>query len=349
LARDTESDLALLKVDAPRPLPTMPLGTATDLMVGETVIAIGNAYGYEYTVTVGIVSAVKRDVNLNKEVSYKSLIQTDASINPGNSGGPLLNINGELVGVNVAIRAGAQGISFAIPVETMIRVTADMLSVKRRSGVWHGLVARDEIVSGEDGSGIKSVDTRSSGLVQRRLVVDDIEPGSPAAEAGIRRGDVLVQVADLRMGCALDLERSLLGHAVGERVPVVLRRKGAGAAEQRVDLVLQRLENPSATPADLIWQKLGLQLRPVNGELVSRVSPRLHGGLAVTDVRPDGAAGKAGIQRGDILVGLHTWEMLTLDNVLFVLTHRDLANFNPLGFYIVRAGEVHQGWMQQVN
>ena len=86
----------------------MPLGTASDLMVGETVIAIGNAYGYEHTVSVGIVSAIKRDVSLNKDMSYKSLIQTDASINPGNSGGPLVNVNGELVGVNVAIRAGAK-------------------------------------------------------------------------------------------------------------------------------------------------------------------------------------------------------------------------------------------------
>ncbi len=105
LARDPECDLALLKIDADRPLPTIPLGTARDLMVGETVIAIGNAYGYEHTVTVGVVSAVSRDVSLNKEVSYKALIQTDASINPGNSGGPLLNIHGELIGVNVAIRA----------------------------------------------------------------------------------------------------------------------------------------------------------------------------------------------------------------------------------------------------
>src|SRR5207302_245181 len=103
-----------------------------DLEVGETVIAIGNAYGYEHTVTVGVVSALKRDVTLNKDISYKSLIQTDASINPGNSGGPLLNVYGDLVGVNVAIRAGAQGIGFAIPVDAMIRVATDMMSIRKR-------------------------------------------------------------------------------------------------------------------------------------------------------------------------------------------------------------------------
>src|SRR5262249_10808566 len=114
-ARSPEMDLAIIKIDAREPLPIVLLGTATDLMLGETVIAIGNAFGYEHTVSVGVVSALKRDVSLNKDMSYKSLIQTDASINPGNSGGPLLNVHGELVGVNVAIRAGAQNIGFAIP------------------------------------------------------------------------------------------------------------------------------------------------------------------------------------------------------------------------------------------
>src|SRR5260370_18690242 len=123
----------------------MPLGTSSDIMVGETVIAIGNAYGYEHSVTVGIVSAIKRDVTLNKDVSYRSLIQTDASINPGNSGGPLLNINGELVGVNVAIRAGAQGIGFAIPVDQMIRVVADILRARRRPSGYEALVCRDPL------------------------------------------------------------------------------------------------------------------------------------------------------------------------------------------------------------
>src|SRR5438132_4648281 len=194
LARDHEADLALLKVDLGRPLPTMPLGTSSDLMVGETVIAIGNAYGYEHSVTVGVVSAVKRDVTLNKEISYKQLIQTDASINPGNSGGPLLNVNGELVGVNVAIRAGAQGIGFAIPVDTMLRVAAEMLSVRRRNGTWHGVVCRDcvgepegeKMPPREDGAaGEKTVSHEAAtsvppGSLTRWLVVERAEAASPA-------------------------------------------------------------------------------------------------------------------------------------------------------------------------
>src|SRR5205085_9271910 len=126
----------------------------------------------EHTVTVGVISAIKRDVTLNKEISYKSLIQTDASINPGNSGGPLLNINGELFGVNVAIRAGAQGIGFAIPVDTMIRVTADMLSIRKRNGVWHGLVVRDEL--GDGGEVVRGSSPA------RRLVIERLEVNGPA-------------------------------------------------------------------------------------------------------------------------------------------------------------------------
>jgi len=346
LTRDQESDLALLKIDAGRTLPTMPLGTSSDLMVGETVIAIGNAYGYEHTVTVGIISAIKRDVTLNKEMSYKALIQTDASINPGNSGGPLLNINGELIGVNVAIRAGAQGIGFAIPVDAMIHAVADMLSVRKRNGIWHGLVCRDCVGDGEHDTGSLARPMSSNAGLARWLVLDRAEPDSPAARAGLQPGDVVVQVADLRVSCSLDLERALIDHAAGESVPVIVRRKGA---EQRLDLVMQTVERANPSTSDLIWRKLGLRLIAVDPEMVTRNNRQLHGGLAVLEINAEGVAAKAGIQRGDILVGLHNWETLTLENVIFVVTHPDLTSFNPLRFFIVRGGQIHRGWIPQVN
>jgi serine protease Do len=352
LTRDHESDLALLKIEVDRPLPTMPLGTSSDLMVGETVIAIGNAYGYEHSVTVGVVSAIKRDVTLNKEISYKQLIQTDASINPGNSGGPLLNINGELVGVNVAIRAGAQGIGFAIPVDSMLKAAADMMSIRKRNGTWHGMVCRDcvgepERVSAVSESASKANSSSGALTLSRWLIVERAEAGSPAAKAGLQPGDILARAGDLRVVCALDLERGLLDRSPGDTVPLVVRRKGV---EQRTELVLQSVERPvAATTNDLIWRKLGLRLRPVNAELVSRTNRQLHGGLEVAELDAEGAAAKAGIQRGDILVGLHQWETINLDNVNFVLTHPDLASFNPLRFFILRLGQVHRGWIQQVD
>ena len=146
-------------------------------MVGETVIAIGNAYGYEHTVTVGIVSAVERDVTLTDEQVVQALIQTDASINPGNSGGPLLNINGELIGVNVAIRAGAQGIGFAIPVDDVMRVAADMMSTRRLAAIWHGLVA-DEVRLPKLGRAVVLSDV-AAGQPRRVRRVQAGRPGRP--------------------------------------------------------------------------------------------------------------------------------------------------------------------------
>jgi serine protease Do len=335
VSRDPENDLALLKIDIGRPLPTIPLGTASDLMVGETVIAIGNAYGYEHTVTVGVVSAIGRDVTLNKEVSYKQLIQTDASINPGNSGGPLLNVFGELIGVNVAIRAGAQGIGFAIPVDTMVRVAGAMLAGKARgagaSTVSHGLQLRDEVQATKADS------------PHRFAVVERLDDGGPAARCGVQAGDVLVRAGGAPVTSSLDLERAMLDHQAGEKIALVVRR---GTSEQQLELVLDASHaNPSIT-ADPSWRRLGLKLQAVSMDMVSQSQPQLHGGLLVVDVRNESTAAKAGIQRGDILVGLHQWEMLTLDNVQFVLNHPDLATFSPLRFYILRNGQVHRGWLQ---
>jgi serine protease Do len=353
VARDPESDLALLKIEAGRPLPTAPLGTARDVMVGETVIAIGNAFGYEHSVTTGIVSAVKRDVTLNKEISYKSLIQTDASINPGNSGGPLLNINGEMIGVNVAIRAGAQGISFAIPVDTVIRVASELLAARKRPGLWHGLVCHDRVTFGPTDLKLQSSLDRGEGdgkadapEWKRELVVDRVEPSSPAEKSGVRPGDVVVRVGVQEIRNSLDLARALLEANPGDQFPVVVRRKGE---TQSLDLALAAPDRSSLSHADVVWRKMGVRLQPVNSDVVARSSPQLHGGLTVVEVTPGGVADRSGILRGDILVGLHLWETLSLDNAAFVLSHPDLNSFSPLTFYVLRNGQVRRGTLQPAD
>jgi serine protease Do len=334
LARDSEQDLALLKVDVDKPLPVMPIGTSSDLMVGETVVAIGNAFGYENTVSVGIISALKRDVVLNKEVSYKSLIQTDASINPGNSGGPLLNINGELIGVNVAIRAGAHGIAFAIPVDTMLRVSANLLGTRGRPGLAHGLSYHDQLEK-----------DLTNGL-HRSLLIDRIETGSPAALAKVQKEDLIKRIGDSDITCGLELERAFLDRKAGEHIALTVRREGK---DQQLDFVVPANEKVVAKPKDLPWSKLGIHLQAVKNEVVTKVSQPLHGGLAIVEVRAESPASKAGLQKGDILVGLHSWEMLTPDNVIYVLTHPDLTSFKPIRFYIIRDGQVHRGWLQDVE
>ena len=127
VAARVRKDLALIKVNTEQPLPTIPRGTSSDLMVGESVIAIGNAYGYVHTSTQGIISALHRDVPVNDTQDYHDLIQISAGINPGNSGGPLLNIDGEMIGVNVAVRVGAQQIAFAIPIDQVVEIVTEMI------------------------------------------------------------------------------------------------------------------------------------------------------------------------------------------------------------------------------
>jgi serine protease Do len=349
VARDAENDLALLKVDVTNPLPVAALGTATDLMVGETVIAIGNPYGYPDSVTTGVVSAIKRDVTLNKEVSYKSLIQTDARINPGNSGGPLFNIKGEVIGINVAIRAGAQGIGFAIPADTVVRIGAAMIASKRKTNL--GLVCRD-VLEKESDADVKvskiglNDSTNWSPVVRRTLLVDKVESNSAAAKAGLQPGDTLLQIGDVRTGSTLDLERALVERNAGDHVTFVIRRK---SEEQRIEVALLGNDRGGPTPTELVWKKLGVRLNVVDADTVAKLNPQLHGGLTVTEVRPESAASRSGFQKGDILFGLHQWEMLNIDNVVYVLSSPDLPSFGSLHFFILRNGQVHKGSIQQLD
>ncbi|WP_162136277.1 trypsin-like peptidase domain-containing protein [Zavarzinella formosa] len=335
IARDPENDLAVLKIDPAKPLPVIPLGTSSDLMLAEPVIAIGNAFGYEHTVTTGIVSALKRDVTLNKEVSYKSLIQTSAGINPGNSGGPLLNVHGELIGVNVAIRANAQNIAFALPIDQVLKTTSEMLAVRRRLGQSHGIVGRDMVDS-------------SSNPIKRWVAVDSVEANSSAEQAGLKAGDVIEKLGDVPVKCLLDVERAYLESSPNAKLDVAVKRSGDSI---KAELALRG--NSRIVPAvpvssaggDVIWKKLGLRLEAVTPDSVTHVNKELRGGLLVKEVVSDGPAARAGFQRGDILIGLHQWETITSENVSFVLNHADLASFSPVRFFVVRGKELRRGWL----
>ena len=335
VATDKEADLAVIKVDPAKPLPVITFGTSADLMIGEPVIAIGNAYGYEHTVSDGRVSFKGRDVALNKEMGYKNLIQTSAPINPGNSGGPLLNVLGEVVGVNVAIRAGAQNIGFALPIDFVIGRSAELIGPRRRAGLRHGLLVRDNAVR----------EATEKGLV-RSVTVETVEPGSPAAEAGVQAGDVLEQVDDVPVRTSIDVERGFLDRAAGAKVPVKVTRNGTTTVS--VDVALQPAMRSVTTPADQVWKRLGVRVQPVGPETVAKANPQLRGGLLVTDVAPGGVAAAAGIHKGDILIGLHQFETISHDNVAFVLNHKDLTSFLPLKFYIAREGKLRDGWITNV-
>ena len=208
VARDMETDLAIIKITAPNPLPVAPIGTSSDLMAGETVIAVGNAYGYEHTVTRGIVSALHRAVQVSDAQFYDDLIQTDASINPGNSGGPLLNIDGDVIGINVAVRAGAQGIGFAIPVDKVVSVAAGLLATCNANKTWIGMESS----------------TKTS--PRQGMAIGSVEPKSPADEAGLHAGDVLTAIDDLDIERPLDFQRAMLDRKPGDTLRLTVKRSG---------------------------------------------------------------------------------------------------------------------------
>jgi serine protease Do len=295
IGADQINDLAVLKIEAGN-LPVAPLGRSDDLVIGEWAIAIGNPYGFllgnpEPTVTTGVISATGRNLVARSEGGgvYVDMIQTDAAINPGNSGGPLINAAGEVVGVNSSIYSpsgGSVGLGFAIPINRVRRVTEDLLA--------HGSVRQPWV-------GIKlaipdNADPRnalSSGVVVRSVV-----PGSPAAQAGVQRGDVIVRSRNRALRNPFDWEAELLDLRVGEEVPITIRR-GDREIQARVrvaDLpevsaprvaVLRELELVTVTPSI----RAERSLRSTRGALIVNVSDRV--------------ASEIGIERGDVIVQIN--------------------------------------------
>ena len=201
IARHPETDLAMIKIDARSALPVIECGTSSDLMRGEPVIAIGNPFGYHHTVTEGIISALHRDIPVNGVQDYPDLIQTDASINPGNSGGPLLNADGFMIGINAAVRIGAQGIGFAIPVDRATEVAAEMIAQHRRSVGTSDVQVQTKFRDSK--SYLAVVSTQSKTL---------------------RQGDVIKAVDGIPVSNRLHYELALIGRRSGSLVELEIQR-----------------------------------------------------------------------------------------------------------------------------
>jgi serine protease Do len=274
---DADSDLAVLKVEAKDPLPAANLGSSSDLMIGESVIAIGNPFGLSHTVTTGVVSATGRSLRGDRQ-TYYDLIQTDASINPGNSGGPLLNIAGELIGINTAIYQGAEGIGFAIPIDRAKRIVADLISYGEVQPAWIGILAQDIARAATKHQGI----SRSQGVLVR-----GIEAGSPADEAGVAPGDVVVTIGGHRVENTDEWETRLRDHAAGSLIDIELLREG-----HAVKVQLKTRTFPMERADNLAWQNLGFRVR----------ARRSH--VEVEAVRRGSPADEIGIRAGDEIVGI---------------------------------------------
>jgi len=277
VASDSEHDLAVIKInpDSRARLSPISWGRSDDLMIGETTIAIGNPVGLQNTVTTGVISALNREVRFSNEVMYKDLIQTDASINPGNSGGPLLNILGELIGVNTAIRGDAQNIGFAIPVDELRAILPEMLDLEKQYRVEVGLK-----VEGRDGASVTAV-----------------TDGTPAKEVGLRPGDRIVQVDDTPVGEAVDYYVAAVGRKPGDTLRLRVERDGK---IETVRLPLREIPLPDGRK--LALKLYGLTLEPLDAAAARRLGVRPGSGLLVTDVERHSPADRLEIRPGDLLV-----------------------------------------------
>jgi serine protease Do len=222
LTDDARHDLAILRIKTDKKLKPLIFGPGTDLLVGETVMAVGHPFGYTNTVSTGIISALHREISMPSGATLTELIQTNTSINPGNSGGPLLNINGELIGINVALREGAQGIAFALNADTVQRVLAEHLSAAKVAKVRHGLVVKEQVVAEE-------------GENRQQVVIEQIMDRTPASATGLARGDVLLRIGERKVANRFDVERAFWGYKSGEKIEAVVKHEGK---ETRVSLTL---------------------------------------------------------------------------------------------------------------
>lgn len=288
VAIDESHDLAILKITDPGPFPALNLGRSDDLMIGETVVAIGNPLGYQHTVTTGIVSATDRRITFGENVTYENLIQTDASINRGNSGGPLLNVLGELIGINTAIRGDAQNIGFAIPADALRKLLPEMLSTEHRKRLQVGL---------------------RLGWRGRPHVV---EATGPAQEAGIQPGDEILNVDGSPIEQDLDFYIHLLNIDSSDTLTLKLERDGK--------IVTARL-TPEPIPipdgAELLRHKFGLVVRPLTAEQAKQLD--VEGRLLITQVERGSPAARAGFAPGLIIFQIGKHFPANLDEVGLLL------------------------------
>jgi len=353
IGKDPETDLAVIRINPRSPLRPITFGRSNNLKPGEVCIAIGNPYGYAFSLTDGRISAINREVGVNdSSLVYRNAIQTNTEINPGNSGGPLINVNGEMIGINVAIRQGATGIAFAIPVDQVVEVAAKLIGEHADRQVMHGLT-------------VSQIEPSNFDAVRRFIIrVDAVESNSPAALAGIQRGDFITGIGRHTLRNKLDFHRAMLNLRPNEEiafsflrnnelrdVAVAVRSPRSGqmaatanrnispgpapaAATPRIAGSTMTNEERAAEWDRLVWENLGVRSEQIPAQEYRRMYPQFilaqdadfsNGGVVVRSVRPGSPAALAGITMGDFIVGvdplvagLGPWEIASVDNLRFV-------------------------------
>ena len=301
---DLDSDIAIVKIESDD-LPIVTLGDSDKLRVGEIVVAIGNPYGLQQTVTMGVVSAEGRSIPV-EEHTYRNFIQTDAAINPGNSGGPLLNTKGEVVGINTAIIPYAQGIGFAIPINTPKKNIDDLIKLGKVIRPWLGVYIQK----------LTPEITKQFDLPEdaKGVLVGDVVKDSPAEVAGIKRGDVISKVNNEEVVSPEELQDKIRSIKVGENANIEISRNG-----KTLSFIVKIAEMPTEQGTEEIPKaktfsvQTGLKVEIVTSEVTKELGLPQVQGLVITEVIPGSSADDMGLQRGDVILEANRTEVSSID------------------------------------
>lgn len=289
VGRDPNTDLALIKTKSGKNFPFVSLGDSDALKIGQWVVAIGNPFGLEHTVTAGIVSAKGRVIGSGP---YDDFIQTDASINPGNSGGPLLDMSGSVIGINTAIIASGQGIGFAIPANLARGIIEQLKSHGEVTRGWLGVAIQDISPEIAEYYGIKN---------KEGVLVTEVFKGDPADEAGIEPKDIIIGVDGSKVETTRDLTRMIAGLGVGESAKIKVLRDGT---EKNFTVKIAKREDEkvaSRTPQKEHEDELGIRVSNITPEMAQRFNVSESEGVIVTDIEQGSKGEEAGLMRGDII------------------------------------------------
>ena len=283
---DPDSDLAVLRIDSEQRLPAIKMGSSDDLMIGETVIAIGNPFGFSHTVTTGVISALNRSIRSENRV-YHDFIQIDASINPGNSGGPLLNINGDLIGINTAIYAKAQGIGFAIPINKARKIISDLIQ--------HG-----EVIQAWIGITVQNIDENLARYLkvpgQKGVMVISVEPQSPANKAGVQEGDIIMSIGKNKINSVGDYESVIKSLSAGDTLQAKLWRDG-----DKQNKAIKTRVFPLEQADNLAFRLLGIKVADLTKKIRQAYRISAREGAVISKIKKKSYLAQIGAQPGDVI------------------------------------------------
>ena len=307
---DKGNDLALIKIKGDGPFPFVEMGTAEDIMIGETVLALGNPYGFDNSVSQGIVSATNRTLSTPTGASFVDFIQTDAALHPGNSGGPLANINGDLIGINTMVQSGTEAIGFAIPIDRVRKVLLERLTnyaVIR--GVYLG--------------------ARIAPDAEQRAAIQFVERNSPAHEAGLRKGDIISSLNGRPVTRVFDFNKRMLATQPGQSITLGITRD-----QQEPETLELQLGTYSQDPEEILWQRIGLQVTDRD-----RLN-RQFKGVMVHRVQKGGPGDDIGLMRGDLLYRLDGVEISSYESFYYEVTE---STEERLKLHVIRGREQYEG------